>query len=211
MNTRSGRLVLCLLAGLAVTSPAASADPPSSSDRADIARIEAYLNGLQSMQSRFTQITSKNQVSKGVIYIERPGRLRLDYQDPPNIQVFVNGKWLVHVDTELEAVSHIPVSQTPARFLVGETLDLDKDVNVRRVIREPGTISIELTSRDSPDEGLFIMKFLIRPFRLLQWTVVDAQATWTAVILSMPEFNVPIPRSVFVFDAEKYGPRQQAP
>ena len=85
---------LLLLLPLSLTIPPGPAQAVyrlSGQDKADIARIEAYLNALDTLRSQFVQLSSGGNFAEGVIYIERPKRLRLQYTNPPNIQVYANG------------------------------------------------------------------------------------------------------------------------
>ena len=201
-------LLVCLAAAKALTLIAlpAAAVELSRRDSADVARIETYLNSLRTVRSSFVQVSSRGETAEGTVFIERPGRLRLDYSDPSNIEVYVNGNWLIHVDTELEAVSHVPVNWTPARFLVSERIALSGEATVQRIRRRPGLISIELVQTRDPEAGSFELTFFDGPLALRQWIVVDAQGVTTTVTLSGPAFNVPIPREVFVFDSRRFEP-----
>ena len=203
------RLAACLAAAavLTLTVPPAAALSPR--DSADVARIEAYLNSLRTLRSSFVQVSSGGEPAEGTVFIERPGRLRLDYSDPPNIEVYVDGNWLIHVDTDLEAVSQIPVKWTPARFLVSERIALSGDATVRRIYRGPGVISVELVQTGDPEAGSFELAFFDAPLALRKWVVVDSQGVTTTVTLSGPAFNVPIPREVFVFDSRRFEPEPQ--
>lgn len=176
----------------------------SDRDRADIARIEAYLNGIETVRSEFVQLVSGGRVSRGTLYIERPDRLRLDYKKPDATQVYASGTWLIHVDTALEAVTHVPINMTAAGFLVRERIRLGGDIAVRRVVRRNGEITLDLVQADDPEEGRFALTFAEGPLRLKNWTVVDAQGVTTRVDLISPAFNVAVPREVFVFDERKY-------
>ena len=209
--SRLRHLAACLAAAavLTLTVPPAAALALSPRDSADVARIEAYLNSLRTLRSSFVQISSGGESAEGTVFIERPGRLRLDYSDPPNIEVYVNGNWLVHVDTDLEAVSQIPVKWTPARFLVSERIALSGDATVRRIYRGPGVISVELVQTGDPEAGSFELAFFDAPLALRKWVVVDSQGVTTTVTLSGPAFNVPIPREVFVFDSRRFEPEPQ--
>lgn len=184
--------------------PAAAAYRITEKDRADIARIETYLNSIDSLKSSFVQLASGGRFAQGTLYIERPNRLRLDYKPPTMMQVYANGSWLVHVDTELEAVTHVPVSSTPAGFLVQDRIKLSGDVTVERVTHGEKTISLELIETKDPEAGRFILTFDEAPLKLKQWTVIDAQGVTTNVQLLNPAFNVAIPRQVFVFDETQY-------
>ena len=48
------------------------------------------------------------------------------------------------------------------------------------------------------------MTFTDKPLSLRKWLVTDAQGVSTSVTLVAPEYNVAIPRSVFVFDETKF-------
>ena len=203
------RLLLLVLPLSLAFGPAQAVYRLSEQDKADIARIEAYLNTLDTLRSRFVQLSSGGNFAEGVIYIERPKRLRLQYTNPSNIQVYANGFWLAHVDTELEAVWHVPIKTTAASFLVRDKIAFKDDITVRRVIRQPRLISVELFQTDEPDSGKFVLTFADRPLALRKWTVTDAQGISTSVTLVAPAFNVSIPGDVFVFDETKFDREQQ--
>ena len=181
----------------------------SDRDRADIARIETYLNSLQSIRSDFVQLASGGRYAEGTLYIERPQRLRLDYARPSTTQVYANGAWLIYVDTELQEVSHVPISSTPAGFLVRDRIRLSGDVTVQRVTRNDKLISVELVQTGEPDAGRFVLTFADNPLTLRKWTVIDAQGISTNVSLVSPSFNTDIPRKVFIFDETRFDPELQ--
>ena len=203
MRLESGLRCLLLLV-LCADFPAAAQPAGRPADRSDIARVEAYLNTLRSLRSEFVQRSTGGRFAEGTIYAMRPGRLRLDYKPPSTVQFYANGGWLLHVDTALESISRIPLSSTPARFLTADRISLSEDAEVRRVTRSRGAISLELAERGDPEAGSIAMRFSTMPMALRGWTVIDAEGTVTSVTLTEPEFNVPIPRRVFVFDARTF-------
>ncbi|MFT5486932.1 MAG: outer membrane lipoprotein-sorting protein [Paracoccaceae bacterium] len=196
-----------LLAGFAA--PSQAAYRITEQDKADIARIETYLNAMESLRSKFVQLSTGGKVAEGTIYIERPKRLRLQYKNPSNIQVYANGNWLAHVDTDLEAVWHVPLKATPAAFLVRDQIKLSGDITVERVIRDARTISVSLVQTAEPDSGRFVLTFSDSPLALRKWTVTDVQGVSTSVSLVAPAFNVAIPREIFIFDESKFEPEVQ--
>ena len=200
--------VLLPLSLMIPVGPAQAVYRLSKQDKADIARIEAYLNRLDPLRSHFVQLSSGSNFAEGVIYIERPRRLRLQYTNPSNIQVYANGFWLAHVDTELEAVWRVPIRTTAASFLVRDKIAFRDDFTVRRGIRQPRLISVELFRTDEPESGKFVLTFADQPLGLRKWTVTDAQGISTSVTLVAPTFNVTIPADVFVFDETKFDHEQ---
>lgn len=201
-------LVFIVFAG-SLAAPAGAVYRITEQDRADIDRIEKYLNEMESLRSKFVQLSSGGRFAEGTIYIERPQRLRLAYKKPSNIQIYANGNWLAHVDTDLEAVWHVPLKSTPAAFLVRDKIKLSGEVTVERVIRDARTISVSLVQTAEPDAGRFVLTFSDAPLALRKWTVTDVQGVSTSVTLVAPAYNIAIPRDVFIFDETKFDGEQQ--
>ena len=178
----------------------ARAAPLSDADRDDIARAETYLNSMRTLRSSFVQTATNGSVAEGTLYIQRPGKLRIDYKPPVPLQLYGDGFWLIYVDTELEEVNQLPIEATPAAFLVRDTMRLSGDVSVRRVVRRRGTIDLHLSQADDPEAGRLIITFAAKPLALRGWTVIDAQGVETTVTLIKPDLNQTIARNIFIFD-----------
>ena len=183
-----------------VAGPGATAAPLSAADRADIARVEAYLNKLVSVRAGFIQTTSTGEFAEGRLFLKRPGKLRLDYAPPVKLQIFADGFWLIFVDGELGQANHVLLSTTPAQVLLAETIRLSGDITVTRVERARKTIRLHLIRTDEPDAGVLVLVFSDSPLTLRQWLVIDAQGISTRVSLVNPEFGVFIDNTVFIVD-----------
>ena len=75
---------------------------------------------------------------------------------------------------------------------------------MRRVIRSANGLSVEIVQTAEPDAAKFLMTFTDKPLSLRKWLVTDSQGVSTSVTLVAPEYNVTIPRNVFVFDETKF-------
>ena len=115
-----------LFAAFGLAAMLAASGPPHYAEGATetIERIEPYLTSLRTIESDFVQSSSGGDFSRGRLYVARPNNLRLDYEPPSTMQIYVTGAWLIHVDTELEEVTHVPLRRTPAAFLVGDEVSL---------------------------------------------------------------------------------------
>lgn len=181
-------LLLPLLALAPAGAPRAWAQSPalSAQDKADLARIEAYMDGLHTLKARFLQIAPDGATSQGVTWLERPGRMRFQY-DPPSPLLLVAGHGLfVFYDRQLKQISNVPLSQTPLGLLLRDKLRLSGDVTVTDVYREPGEIQVTIVRTSSPGDGSLVLVFADNPLALRQWSVFDAQKQETRVSL----FNV---------------------
>lgn len=180
------------LAGPGLIAPAAADTVPASlseADRADIARIETYLNGLTTMDSRFLQF-SQDGVAEGRILLDRPGHMRIEYAPPVPVLMVASSRLLMYHDTELKQTTFLPVSETPAALLIDDRIALSGDVTITTFERAPKAFRVTLVQTDSPDSGSVTLMFEDAPLRLAKWRVIDAQGTEVEVALLEPRFGV---------------------
>ncbi len=187
-------LAIALLASLwlPVSAGAAADAVPatlSEADRTDLARIETYLNGLTTMESRFLQF-SEGGVAEGRIMLDRPGRLRIEYAPPVPVLMIANNFLLMYHDTQLKQTTFLPVSETPAALLIDDDIMFSGDVTVTAFERTPKAFRITLEQTDAPDTGSVTLMFEDAPMRLAKWRVIDAQGTVVDVSLLEPRFGV---------------------
>ncbi len=211
--TRRRLLALGAAATLSVALPGAAwpnTQRPelSPEDHADIARVEEYLNGIRTLRARFLQIADNGAAAEGTLYLLRPGKLRLEYDPPVPILMVANGRFLIHYDKELKAVTHLPINSTPAGLLVRDRIRLSGDVTATRVERGPGSLRVTLVQTEDPQAGRITLVFSERPFALSNWQVVDAQGNTTRVALIDPHAGIPLDPALFRFtDPGMMAPR----
>ncbi|MEJ1978472.1 MAG: outer membrane lipoprotein carrier protein LolA [Acetobacteraceae bacterium] len=181
MKRRALLLTTLLFPASALAQAPAPAFSPQ--DRADISRVEAYLNTIHTLKARFEQIAPDGQPSGGQAWLERPGRMRFQY-DPPSPFLLVAGYGLlVFHDAQLQQTSNIPLGRTPLGLLLQDNLRLSGDITVTRVTRFPGQLQVTLLRTGSPSDGTLTLIFADNPLALRSWTVVDAQRRETRVTL----------------------------
>jgi len=212
--TRRHLLVLSAVAALGAVTPSfAQSNRPgpglSPEDRADIAKVEEYLNGIRTLRARFLQIADNGATAEGTLYLSRPGKLRLEYDPPVPILMVANGGFLIHYDKQLKSVTHLPINSTPAGLLVRERVQLSGDVTVTRVERGPGSLRITVVQTRDPQAGRITLVFSERPFALSNWQVVDAQGNTTRVSLIDVQAGLSLDPALFRFtDPSMLAPRQ---
>ena len=162
---------------------AASPQAPSVQDQADIARIENYLNGLKSLKAHFIQAAGDGGLSQGTAWLERPGRMRFQYDPPAPFLLIAGHGVLTFHDRALQQTSNIPLSRTPLGILLADHVVLSGAVTVTAIQRLPGQIQLTLVRTDSPGDGSLTLTFADQPLALRQWTVIDAQRRETRVTL----------------------------
>ena len=197
-------LLAALLVPSAALAQGLTAPPLSPQDRIDIGRAETSLNGLRTLKARFQQIAPNGGVTNGTAWLERPGRMRFQY-DPPTPFLLVAGhNLLVFYDSQLQQTSNIPLGRTPLGLLLRDNLKLSGDVTVTQVQRYPGQIQITLLRTATPGDGSLTLIFAEPQMALQSWTVVDAQRQETRIRLSDVQLGGTFDQSLFTFIDPKF-------
>lgn len=195
----AGAFLLCLGLLLLAGTHARAQDLKDPETIGTLNRIESYLTDLTTLKSRFIQANPDGSYMEGTIYLNRPGQMRVEYDEPVPILLVADGRFFIHVDKRLKNVSHIPLSSTPAYLILQEKIDFDKGVKVIDFSREAGLIRVGLTQKDNPDLGSIELTFTQDPLTLKQWTITDAQQARTTVTLLNPRRDVKLDEELFYF------------
>ena len=202
----SRRHALAATLALAALGRTARADLPSAGDEA-LQLVEAYLNSFRTLQARFEQIAPDGSMATGKVYLKRPGQMRFDY-DPPSQVLLVATDWrLIFWDGSIGQQNVIPLAQTPLGFLLAEKVELGGEVKVTDVVEQEGEIDVTVVRAAEPDQGSVTLVFGNAPVALRRWSVTDAQALVTQVLLYDVELDVPLDAALFRWrDPKLFGP-----
>lgn len=194
---------------LAAPAAALAAPAPSLSvqDRALVDKAAAYLEGLDAATSRFVQTDARGSVTRGDLYLKRPGKARFAYDPPAGLLVVSDGGVVSIQNSRLKTFESYPLMATPLSLFLAKRIRLDRGVVVTRVARQAG--GFEITARDGRKEaeGQIRLSFAEAPLTLLGWTVIDAQGLATNVRLVDLRPASALPASLFVLK----DPRPKAP
>lgn len=166
-------------------------------DLDDLARLETYLRSIDTLEARFLQVSSDGGFARGALWLDRPGRMRFEYDPPVPILLIANGLELLYYDRDLEQPTFVPLWQTPLWLVLKEDASLTDGINVVGFLRTPGELSVRVRDSGAPGGGELALRFAQEPMSLLGWTVIDAQGIATEVSLVDPRWGVPVDRSRF--------------
>jgi outer membrane lipoprotein-sorting protein len=164
--------------------------------KADVARLERYLNELTTLDSRFVQFSAQG-IAEGRIVLSRPGDMRIEYEPPVPVLMVASGFLLMYHDRDLIQTSYLPVGETPASFLLDEEIQLSDDVTITGFERGPASIRVTIIETEAEDAGSVTLTFEDAPLRLVKWQVTDAQGNEVDVALLEPKFGVEVDEDLF--------------
>ena len=206
MHRRTLLLTSLLLPTAAAAQPRAA--KLTAADLADVERIEAALAQVRTLKSRFVQVAPDGRTSTGNAWLQRPGRMRFQY-DPPSPFLLVGGNGLlVFHDAQLKQTSNIPLGSTPLGLLLQDNLRLSGEVTVTGIQRLPGQLQVTVVRTKSPQDGSLTLIFADAPLALRQWTVVDAQRQETRITLTDIQLGGSYDRKLFEFIDPKFFQNQ---
>jgi outer membrane lipoprotein-sorting protein len=189
---------------VAARGPAASAPAAPLSERAIVERANAYFNGLTTLVASFVQVGGDGRRLTGTLYIQRPGKLRFEYDPPATIEVIADGSSVAVRDRKLVTQDLYTVSQTPLKFLLRDRIELGRDIKVIGAAPDPEGVRVSL--EDSSTLGgtsKIALFFDANVETLTKWRIVDPQGFQTTVALSNAERGRRVDNKLFVINYER--------
>jgi len=145
-------------------------------------RVSAYLSNIRQLHGNFVQVGPDGGKSEGEFYLQKPGKVRFEYNPPSPIELIADGSSVVVRDRKLATQDLYPLSQTPLRFLLSDRIDLLRDTNLVGVYADDVFVTVVIEERQILGGTHRVMlMFGAQDFQLKQWTVTDPQGFDTTV------------------------------
>lgn len=205
-----------LQSGSQASNPAffsATASQPGGFDanqRALIDRVSLYLSTIQTLVGDFVQVGPDGARTEGQLYLQKPGKIRFEYDPPSVIEVVADGSSVVVRDRKLATQDLYPLSQTPLRYLLADRIDLLRDTNVVALAADDVFVTVTIEERQQfVGTSRLMMMFGAKDLQLRQWTVTDPQGFDTTVaVYNLDGTKKPDPR-LFVINYDNNAQRVQ--
>ncbi len=165
----------------------------SDEQRSDLDKISAYLNGMHAVEGGFSQINPNGDVTEGKIYIDRPGKIRFEYDAPNPTLVLCDGSSIYVQNRKLNTVDRYPLAGTPLQLILKDDISLKQNRSILSLHREGDSIIVDARSSNNRKQSNVTLVFAAAPVELRQWTVIDDQGLSTTVALRNvhPVTNLP--------------------
>ena len=160
-------------------------------------KIENFFINLHTLEADFIQVSPSGVVSNGKLFLDLPGKLRLDYIKPNNLLITCKGFWIVVQDKNLKSTNNIPLSQTPFSILLDKKIDFDNEKFIFNFKQKLGIISVKIKIAENDQIGELVMEFSDQPFILKKWTIKDILGDETTVLIQNAKFNRDLPFILF--------------
>lgn len=173
--------------------------------KAQAAKVSNYLCSLQTLVGNFVQVGPDGTKTKGDFYIQKPGKMRFEYDPPTPIAIIADGSSLAVRDRNLGTQDIYPLSQTPLRFLLSDRIDLLKDTNVVNVTSDDLFVTVTIEEKRVLIGTTRLMLMVgAKDGQLKQWTVTDPQGYDTTIAVYNLDSTKKVDPSLFKIDFTKY-------
>ncbi len=176
---------------------------PAHAEKIPLAEISKYINSLQTAVADFTQVNADGSVTKGKVFIKRPGRVRFEYAPPDKTLVMAGeGQVAVFDPKSNQPPEQYPLSRTPLSLILAKDVDLGRAKMVRAHKEEEATTVVVAQDPAHPEYGTIEMVFTGGPVALRQWVITDDAGGKTTVILGDLEKGGVMASSLFSIQSE---------
>jgi outer membrane lipoprotein-sorting protein len=189
----------------AATAPAATTSSFNAAQRAQVDKISAYLSSVQQLAGNFVQVGPDGSRVKGDLYIQKPGKVRFEYDPPTPIEIVADGQSVVVRNSRRATQDLYPLSQTPFRFLLSDRIDLLKETNVISVRADEMFVTIVIEEKHAVvGTSRLLLMVGAKDYQLKQWTVTDPQGYDTTVAVSNLDTSKRADPGLFKIDYTRY-------
>jgi outer membrane lipoprotein-sorting protein len=192
MNIRSLALAPVLVLGLAF---------PALAEKIPLNEISRYLNSLKTATGAFTQVNPDGTISTGTVFIQRPGRVRFEYNNDNTLMLASGGTVAVFDPKSSGGPQQYPLSQTPLSIILDANVNLGKANMVTGHSEAKNATVVTAQDPQHPEYGNIQMVFT-NPTELRQWVITDDSGQKTTVVLGEMQKGGAIPSSKFSISSE---------
>ena len=169
-------------------------------------RLAVFLKGLTTIKAAFVQTLNNAsgeliEKSEGIMAVERPGKFRLQYQNPYEQLYVADGKNLWFYDRDLEQVTVKPqadsLGSTPA-LLLSTTTPLAANFEIRELGKHEGFTWLELNPKDA-DSNFDFVKLAMDGDTLRAMEMVDGFGQATRLYFDPMVRNPKLEKDIFRF------------
>ncbi|UOM33575.1 outer-membrane lipoprotein carrier protein LolA [Acuticoccus sp. I52.16.1] len=189
-------------AAAAVAAIVMASAPAVAQEATDTALVEInqYFNAIDTMRGEFVQFGPDGSRTQGRFAISRPGKVRFFYDRPSTLDIIADGTSVAVRDRRRNTQDIWPLSKTPLRFLLDNTIDLTADAKVTDVEVAPDLISVRIEEDTAFGEGALTLLFDSQSKELKQWNVVDGKGQETSVSIYNVSTGVDVDKDLFEID-----------
>lgn len=193
------RLLLAAGAAVLLSTPGL---PVRAASQDVAAKIADHFSSIRTMTGDFVQFGPRGEQTGGKFYIQRPGKVRFNYESPSAYRVIADGQAVVVDNKKLNTSNLYPLSKTPLKLLLSDHIDLSGS-KLKSVDQDGDAVTIQIVDKSVFGSAKLTMIFDAGSFALRQWTITDAQGKDTTVLIDNVKTGVAVDPALFKIDYKR--------
>ena len=161
--------------------------------------VKEYLRDLNTLEANFIQINSDGDTKRGKIFLNLPGKLRIDYKEPDDLLITSNGFWLTIQNKKLKQTNNLPLDRTPLNLFLTKKFKFEDNSNIK-FKTENEVITLTFFGDEKVKESKFELEFNSNPLKLRKWIIIDEFENKTSVMLQNIKMDVKLSNKIFIPD-----------
>ena len=163
----------------------------ASADKFSLVELSNYFNKFDTFQADFRQFSDDGSEANGVIQIKKPGRLRIDYENPEDLLILGSGGQLAIFDPKGDPEpTSFPLNITPFSLVLANSINFVGSSNILSHDFNQGETSLSLYDPKHPERGYIRLIFSGNTPVLSRWIIQDESGSTTIMIIERYEENI---------------------
>ena len=176
---------------------------PVLSERFSLVELSNYFNRLNTFQANFRQFADDGSVANGILFIKKPGRLRIDYEEPEDLLILGSGGQLAIFDPKGDPEpTSFPLNVTPFSLVLENSINFVGSSNILSHDFNQGETSLSLYDPKHPERGYIKLIFSGKKPVLSRWIIQDESGSATLMSIERYEENISLGEMQFNIQLE---------
>ena len=164
-------------------------------------KINNFFASFNTMQAEFVQYDNydNTKLTKGLFYIDRPGKLRFEYNSPFKSLLINNKKIAYYYDVDLDELTTIPSSKTPLSFLLQKSNSIEEmNFIIENIEKKDGKVFLKVRNKEI--DGIQYITFIFNSeiTTLISIIIQDENGNTLTIELFNVKLNQKIDKNLFI-------------
>jgi outer membrane lipoprotein-sorting protein len=145
--------------------------------------LSQAVQSTRTVRGGFVQTNPNGSRVTGYYWLQRPGKVRFDYDPPSPLTLVADGKTVAVRDRALKTTDRLSQNATPLSLILKPRIDFATDARVSQVRRLGPQIAVTARDRKGEADGEITLVFEEKTSVIREWTVRDSAGQTTRVVL----------------------------
>jgi len=159
--------------------------------------LSQAVQSTRTVRGGFVQTNPNGSRATGFYWLQRPGKVRFDYDPPSPLTLVADGKTVAIRDRALKTTDRFSQNATPLSLVLKPRIDFAADARVSHVRRLGPQIAVTARDRKGEADGEITLVFDEKTRVIREWSIRDSAGQTTRVVLVSQNVSGPVDARAF--------------